>query len=102
MDISDINIRNLQLFKWDALKLKARYLQDNITKISVKNVNIKSIKNYISNSYNYYNLNELCKLNAAGGNISVVYHSALMNPRWRNDKYTFYYNSDDYDKTRYD
>ena len=102
MDISDINIRNLQLFKWDALKLKARYLQDNITKISVKNVDIKSIKNYISNSYNYYNLNELCKLNAAGGNISVVYHSALMNPRWRNDKYTFYYNSDDYDKTRYD
>lgn len=102
MDISDINIRNLQLFKWDALKLKARYLQDNITKISVKNVNIKSIKNYISNSYNYYNLDELCKLNAAGGNISVIYHSALMNPRWRNDKYTFYYNSDDYDKTRYD
>ena len=102
MDISDINIRNLQLFKWDALKLKARYLQDNITKISVKPVDIKSIKNYISNSYNYYKLNDLCKLNAAGGNISVVYHSALMNPRWRNDKYTFYYNSDDYDKTRYD
>ncbi len=102
MDISDINIRNLQLFKWDALKLKTRYLQDNITKISVKNVDIKSIKNYISNSYNYYNLNDLCKLNAAGGNISVVYHSALMSPRWRNDKYTFYYNSDDYDKTRYD
>lgn len=102
MGIPDIEIRNYQLFKWDALKLKARYLQDNITKISVKPVDIKSIKNYISNSYNYYNLNELCKLNSVGGNISVVYHSALMNPRWRNDKYTFYYNSDDYDKTRYD
>lgn len=102
MDIPDINIRNSQLFKWDALKLKVRYLQDNITKISVKPVDIKSIKNYISNSYNYYNLNQLCKLNAAGGNISVVYHSVLMNPRWRNDKYTFYYNSDDYDRARYD
>lgn len=119
-----------QLFDWKKWQLKRKYFQDDIHTLSVrvKNPFLESFRTAVSvsdiflNALDVYNDTEVTeKLNAQtnvnwlspfvnddtvkpydGTYLGLVWNVLLMMPKYRDDKYTFYYNNKLYDADRYD
>ena len=105
-----ITIRNGILYDYSNLNIKKSYVQDNIKNIVVKPISLYDIVNNIDVSSNKSLkidssiIDNHYILDFIEGNkyLSVVYHSTLLQPKIRNNKYTFYYNDREYDRTKYD
>ena len=108
-----ITIRDNKLYDYINLNIKKSYIQDNVKNINVKPISLYDIiqnistnenkslmidSSLIENSSNHYILDFI------EGNkyLSISYHSTLLQPKLRNNQYTFFYNDKEYQRTKYD
>lgn len=100
-------IRKTVNYDYSNLNIKKAYLQDNIKNIHVGpmplHINDISINEKMSCNIDdqLYNHNVLDFIEGEKY-LGLVYHSTIMQPRLRNNKYTFFYNDSEYDRIKYD
>lgn len=106
-DVPSDYIRSNKLYPFNNLYIKKSYIQDNIKTISATPVSLWDTRNNI-------NYKQSLSLNTSVGNhnildfiegnkyLSIVYHSNIMRPRLKDDKYIFTYNDENYLRFKYD
>lgn len=107
-DYTDNDIRLNHILDFRIFKINKSYVQDNIKNInakpvslydSIQNANTDTCATSINDELKTHNVLDLIE---GEKYLSIVYNSVIMQPRIRNDKYTFYYNDREYDRVRYD
>ena len=116
MSVTAVQSRDTYQYNWSSVLLKKRYLQDNIKNIMVSPISFDDIigKDKTNPNIDPYNLflydvsiykdtlNGYYLDTLAGDKyLAVVYNGALMNPKYRDDTYSFIYNGSTYELDRY-
>jgi len=102
------DIRKDLLYVWDALKVKGKYIQDNIVNLNVASKEFDMDRYDDSHKMmvmlNSSGLTEtMTEIDYIKGNkyASIVYNSSIMHPKLRNDDVTFYYNNETFKAIQY-
>lgn len=116
MNVTPKQSRENYYYNWSSLLLKKRYLQDNIKNIVVSPISFTDIlgSDFTEPHIDPYNAFLYVKdeyTDTVSGNyldtlsgdkyLGIVYNGSLMNPKYKNDSYSFIYNNETLELDRY-
>ena len=116
MNVTSKQAREQYKFNWSSILLKKRYLQDNIKNIIAQPISLSDILGddfkvphidpynaFIYDNDLYNDATSGYYLDSLAGDkyLAVIYNGALMNPKYRDDNYSFIYNGETLELDRY-